>query len=137
MDETDKVIEEIVILIKSSKFFGMEEKGKTFTIFDDYKKKIQNTPKIVQYNFWKKKFDLDFKAVKIKEGNDVNKIKQNIIYNIVSEMIDLKVIKSAIKSIIEKITNEIFGKNSEISKETFKAFIIQINKARYISKIKA
>ena len=137
VDETDKVIEEIVILIKSSKFFGMEEKGKTFTIFDDYKKKIQNTPKIVQYNFWKKKFDLDFKAVKIKEGNDVNKIKQNIIYNIVSEMIDLKVIKSAIKSIIEKITNEIFGKNSEISKETFKAFIIQINKARYISKIKA
>ena len=80
---------------------------------------------------------MDFKAVKIKEGNDVNKIKQNIIYNIVSEMIDLKVIKSAIKSIIEKITNEIFGKNSEISKETFKAFIIQINKARYISKIKA
>jgi len=80
---------------------------------------------------------LDFKVAKIKEGNDVNKIKQNIIYNIVSEMIDLKVIKSAIKSIIEKITNEEFGKDSEISKETFKSFIIQINKARYISKIKA
>ena len=136
VDETDKVIEEIVILIKSSKFFGMEEKGKTITIFDDYKKKIRNTPKIVQYNFWKKKFDLDFKAIKIKEGNDENKIKQDIIYNIASEMIELKVIKSAIKSMIEKIINETFGKDSEISKETFKVFIIQINKARYISKVK-
>ena len=136
VDETDKVIEEIVILIKSSKFFGMEEKGKTITIFDDYKKKIRNTPKIVQYNFWKKKFDLDFKSIKIKEGNDENKIKQDIIYNIVSEMIELKVIKSAIKSMIEKIINETFGKDSEISKETFKVFIIQINKARYISKVK-
>ena len=51
-------------------------------------------------------------------------------------MIELKVIKSAIKSMIEKIINETFGKDSEISKETFKVFIIQINKARYISKVK-
>ena len=137
IDETDKVIEEIVLLIKSSKFFGMEVKGKTITIFDNYKKKMRNTPKIVQYNFWKKKFDLDLKSAKSKEKNEENKIKQNIIYNIVSEMIDLKIIKSAIKSIIEKITNEIFGKESEISKKTFKVFIKQINNARYISQIKA
>ena len=137
IDETDKVIEEIVILIKSSKFFGMEERGKTITIYDNYKNKIKNTPKIVQYNFWKKRYDLDLKSTKIKIENEVNKVKQNIIYNIVSEMIDLRIIKSAIKSIIEKITNETFGKDSEISKETFKVFIKQLSKARYISKIKS
>ena len=54
IEETDKVLEENVLLIKSTKYFGMEEKGKTITIFDEYKKKIQSTPKIVQYNFWKK-----------------------------------------------------------------------------------
>ena len=59
IDETDKVIEELVILIKCSKLFAMEEKGKTITIYDDYKKKIRETPKIIQYNFWKKKFDLE------------------------------------------------------------------------------
>ena len=45
----------------------MEEKGKKITIFDDYKKKIQYIPKIVQYNFWKKKFDLESKYSKRKE----------------------------------------------------------------------
>ena len=136
IDETDKVIEEIAILINSSKFFGMEEKGKTITIFDYYKNKIRNTPKIVQYNFWKKRFDLDLKASKNKDSKDEIKIKQNIIYNIVSEMINLKIMKNVIKSIIEAITNEIFGKKSEISKETFKVFIKQISNAQYISKSK-
>ena len=136
IDETDKVIEETVILIKNSKYFGMEDSGKIITIFDDYKKKLGNTPKIVQYNFWKKRFDLDLKSMKIKENDNETAIKQDIIYNIVSEMIDLKIIKSAIKSIIERITDEIFGKDSEINKETFKIFIKQICNARYISKSK-
>ena len=136
IDETDKVIEEFVILIKSSRFFGIQEKGSTTTIYDFYKKKIQNTPKIVQYNYWKKRFDLDFKYSKEKENKDEILLKKNIIFNIVSEMIDLKIIKSAIKSIIEKIINEIFGKDSDIGKDTFKIFINQISEAKYISKIK-
>ena len=136
IDENDKVIEEIVLLIKSSKYFGMEENGITITIFDDYKKKIENTPKIVQYNYWKKTFDLDLKNMKNKENEDENKLKQKIIYNLVKEMIDLQIIKSVVKSVIEKLTNDNFGKDSEISKEIIKALIKQISNARYISKIK-
>jgi len=130
LEETDKLLEEIVLLIKSTKYFGLEEKGKTKNIFDVYKKKLQSTPKVVQYNFWKKKYDIDLRN---KENKD-NSTKQQIIYNIVSEMIELEIAKSTIKNITEKISNEVFGKDSELSKETFKVFIKQITKAHYISK---
>jgi hypothetical protein len=130
LEETDKLLEEIVLLIKSTKYFGLEEKGKTINIFEVYKKKFQSTPKVVQYNFWKKKYDIDLRN---KENKD-NSTKQQIIYNIVSEMIELEIPKSTIKNITEKIANEVFGKDSELSKETFKVFIKQITKAHYISK---
>ena len=130
LEETDKVLEEIVLLIKSTKYFGLEEKGKTQKIFDLYKKKFQSTPKVVQYNFWKKKYDIDLRN---KENKD-NPTKQQIIYNIVSEMIELEIPKSTIKNITEKIANEVFGKDSDLSKETFKVFIKEITKAHYISK---
>jgi len=130
LEETDKLLEEIVLLIKSTKYFGLEEKGKTIKIFDVYKKKLQSTPKVVQYNFWKKKYDIDLRNKEIKDNNT----KQQIIYNIVSEMIELEIPKSTIKNITEKIANEVFGKDSELSKETFKVFIKQITKAHYISK---
>ena len=132
IDENDKVLEEIVLLIKSTKCFGMEEKGKTIKIYDDYKKRFQSTPKFVQYNFWRKKFDIDLKNKENKQ-NDY-KTKQDIIYNLVSEMIDLEIPKGLIKTIIDKILIEIFGKDTELSKETFKIFIQQISKAHYISK---
>ena len=136
LNETDKIIEEIVLLIKSCKFFAMEEKGKVITIFDEYKIKIQNSPKIVQYNFWKKKFDLELIYLKNKDESNKESLYKNIICNMINEMIDLKVIKAAIKSIITKLSNEIFGKDSETSKEIFKVFKEQIGKAKYISKIK-
>ena len=134
IDENDKVIEEIVLLIKSSKSFGVKEKGKTITIFDGYKRKIENTPKIMQYNFWKKTFDLELKSSKRKENDNDVQIKQNIICNIISEMVELKMIKSTIKSIIEKINNEIFGKDNEISENSKKIFLSHLNKARHLSK---
>ena len=131
IEETDKVLEEIIQLIKSMKYFSAEEKGKTITIFDDYKKKIQSTPKIVQYNFWKKKYDMDLNS---KDNKEDNQVKQQIIYDIVSEMIELEIPKSLVKTITQKISNEVFGKDSELTKETFKVFIQQITKAHYISK---
>jgi hypothetical protein len=134
IDENDKVIEEIVLLIKSSKSFGMEENGRTITIFGDYKRKIQNTPKIMQYNFWKKTFDLELKNTKRKENDNDIKIKQKIICDIISEMVELKIVKSTIKSIIEKMNVEIFGKDNEISEESLKLFISMINKGRHLSK---
>ena len=131
IEETDKVLEEIVLLIKSTKYFGMKEKGITVTIFDDYKKKIQSTPKIVQYNFWKKRYDMDLKN---KEDKNDDCAKQQIIYNIVGQMIELEIPKGLIKTIVDKISNEVFGKDSELAKETFKIFVQQITKARYVSK---
>ena len=131
IEETDKVLEENVLLIKSTKYFGMEEKGKTITIFDDYKKKIQSTPKIVQYNFWKKRYDIELKN---KENKNDNSVKQQVIYDIVSQMIELEIHKGLIKTIVDKISVEVFGKNSELNKQTYKVFVQQITKARYVSK---
>ena len=51
-------------------------------------------------------------------------------------MIELEVPKSTVKTITEKIANEVFGKDSKLAKETFKVFIQQITKAHYISKVK-
>ena len=131
IEETDKVLEENVLLIKSTKYFGMEEKGKTITIFDDYNKKIQSTPKIVQYNFWKKRYDIELKN---KENKNDNSVKQQVIYDIVSQMIELEIHKGLIKTIVDKISVEVFGKNSELNKQTYKVFVQQITKARYVSK---
>ena len=131
IEETDKVLEEIVLLIKSTKYFGMKEKGITVTIFDDYKKKIQSTPKIVQYNFWKKRYDIELKN---KESKNDDCDKQQIIYVIVDQMIELEIPKGLIKTIVDKISNEAFGKDSQLTKETFKIFVQQITKARYVSK---
>ena len=131
IEETDKVLEENVLLIKSTKYFGMEEKGKTITIFDEYKKKIQSTPKIVQYNFWKKRYDIELKN---KENKNDNSVKQQVIYDIVSQMIELEIHKGLIKTIVDKISVEVFGKNSELNKQTYKVFVQQITKARYVSK---
>ena len=100
------------------------------------KKKIQSTPKIVQYNYWKKRYDIDLKNKDEKDKNLINMTKQQIIYNIVNEMIELEIPKSTIKTITEKIANDVFGKDSELAKETFKVFIQQITKAHYISKVK-
>ena len=90
----------------------------------------------MQYNFWKKKFDLELIYLKNKDESNKESLYKNIICNMINEMIDLKVIKAAIKSIIKKLSNEIFGKDSETSKEIFNVFKEQIVKAKYISKIK-
>ena len=49
-------------------------------------------------------------------------------------MVELKIVKSTIKSIIEKMNVEIFGKDNEISEESLKLFISMINKGRHLSK---
>ena len=133
IDENDKIIEESVLLIKSSKSFGVEEGGKIITIFDNYKRKIQNTPKIMQYNFWKKAFDLELKNIMKKENDNDAQIKQNIICNIINEMVELKLVKSTIKAIIEKINSKIFGKENKVSEESLLIFASQINKAKNLS----
>ena len=54
-----------------------------------------------------------------------------------SEMIDLQINKGTIKSILERLTNELFGKDSEASKEVLQVIKKQISQARYISKVKS
>ena len=130
-DETNKLIEEVVLLIKSTKYFCLVEKGKSTILFDKYKRKIQSNPKILQQNFWEIWYDIELRK---KEDKDTDKVKQKNIYDICNAMIEMEIPKTIIKNIIEEITYKIFGKESEITQETFKNFREIIISARYISK---
>ena len=61
IEETNKIIEQMVILVKSTKYFGQEKKGATTTIWDVYKSRIQGYSKITQFNFWTKWHELEIK----------------------------------------------------------------------------
>jgi hypothetical protein len=54
IDESNKILEQMVILIKSTKFFGKEKKGAITTLWDEYKPKIQGYSKVYQANLWNK-----------------------------------------------------------------------------------
>ena len=65
IEENNQVLEQIVYLIKSTMFFGIEErltigyflteeKKNTITLWNTYKKKFQRYPKVNQANLWKK-----------------------------------------------------------------------------------
>lgn len=78
-----------------------------------------------------KRYDIELKN---KENKNDNSVKQQVIYDIVSQMIELEIHKGLIKTIVDKISVEVFGKNSELNKQTYKVFVQQITKARYVSK---
>ncbi len=74
---------------------------------------------------------------KVESKKNDESINKNIIYDMSSEMIDLQINKGTIKSILERLTNELFGKDSEASKEVLQVIKKQISQARYISKVKS
>jgi hypothetical protein len=135
IDETNEILEQIISLIKSMNFFGKKEYGKngetTITLWDAYKPKIQTLPKVMQKNFWNKWYEIEYKN--IKEKND-NKI-QDIIYSMCDFMISLELPKSFIKKVLQDISNNVFGKDTEKSKCTFDVFIKKIINAKYISQV--
>ena len=129
-NETQRILEDIVLLIKSTKYFGFSQENTKIKLYDEYKTFIQENPKIIQENFWQKWYDVDIKSIE----NPDDKMKQEIIYNICDSLIDLEVSKTMVKNITDHITQKAFGKDTPLHKETFKVFIKKIINAKYFSK---
>ena len=137
LEETGQLIEEIVTLIISSKYYENESqvnpntKG-NLTIFEHMQNFLHNYSKIAQKNLWKKWYDLELKR---KKGNnsDENPIKEGIILNICKNMIFLEISKSIVKNITEYINKIAFEEGSELYEKIKKQYINLITKAEYIS----
>ena len=132
VEETDKILEETALLIKSTKYFGTQENNETVTLFDKNIAKFQDLPKIRQGNFWQKWYDIELK--KNEKNKDDVQFKQNVIYDICKTLIKLELPKSMVKNFTDGINIKEFGKGSELQVETFKVFIKFITSANYISK---
>ena len=127
--EESKVLSDIVLLIKSTKFFGITENGTTLTMFTKNKQKIQGVPKIMQDNFWETWYDTEVK--KIEQPKDEEK--QEIIYEICKTLIELELPKSMVKKKTDNINIKTFGKGTDMHKSTFDTFIKFIVNAKYVS----
>ena len=147
LEETDQLILEIIILIKSTKFFETEKhkkdkkdkKGKKhdathhITLFEKMKSKFQSYNKINQKNLWKKWFELDLqkKTEEVEEIDD--KIKADTIVNVCKQMIDLEISKSIVKNVIDSINDSVFGSESENYINTQEIYRNLITHSQYIS----
>ena len=134
-EETDELIEEIVILILSTKFYETNSKDKNGTIFNNMQKFLHSYSKITQKNLWKKWFDLEFKRKK-EENLDENDTKENIILDICKNMIFLQISKSIVKNVTESINKSVFGEGSELYDQIKKKYTELIINANYISQAK-
>ena len=137
LEETDQIIEEVVILIKSTKFFQNESKNdkskkKNELLFNCMKKRLQNYSKINQKNLWQKWFELDLKKKEEQEQINDN-IKKELIINICKEMIGLQIAKTIIKNVCDNLNKSIFDTQSEIHETIKKNLIELISKCNYIS----
>ena len=133
IEESDTILEQIILLIKSTNFFGKNEYGRhginVVTLWDVYKPKIQTNPKVIQINFWNKWYEMEYEN----SENKSDEQKQEIIYNMCDSMICLELPKSFIKNVLKGLANKLFGKDSEKSKDTFNVFIQKIVNAKYVS----
>ena len=131
IEETNQTIEQTVILTRSTKYFGQEQKKKAIlTLWDSYKSRIQGISKINQANFWDKWYELEKK----KESEIDDSTKESIILEICDTMITLELTKSFVKNVTYKLTEKEFGKESEQYKATIPLITDKIIKAKYISK---
>ena len=131
LEETDKLLEDIVLLIKCSTYFGIQEEGQTKTLFDKNMEKIKDFSKIQQKNFWEKWYEIELK--KNEKSKDDVKFKQSIIYEICQTLIKLQLPKSMVRNLSDNINVKEFGKGSEIQQKTFKEIVKYITAAKYIS----
>ena len=125
--ETDQLLEEIVILVKSTKYFGQETNGKTITLWEAYNSRIQGYSKVNQNNFWVKWYKMEQKSHNDKKADD-------IIYYLGKIMIDLKLDKSFIKNVIKGLEEKEFGKQSSEGKIIYDTMVENIKLAKYKSK---
>jgi hypothetical protein len=146
VEENNKIIEQAVILLKSTRHFAKEvketvgyiflseEKKNTIRIWDAYKVKLEGYPKINQPNFLNKWYEIDISAEKHPDDNEV---KKKIILNLSDLMIELELDKSFIKNTMEGLVNKVFGKEDEKGQNILKDIIQKIINAKYINKVTA
>jgi hypothetical protein len=130
IEETNKIIEQAVILTRSTKYFGQEKKKNIILLWDVYKARIQGVSKIFQANFWNKWYELESK----KENEIDKEKKEKIILEICDIMINLELTKSFVKNVTHKLSEKEFGKESEEYKSIVALITDKIIKAKYISK---
>ena len=131
IEETNKIIEQAVILTRSTKYFGQEQKKKAIiTLWDVYKSRIQGISKINQANFWNKWYELEIK----KDSELDDSKKENIILEICDTMIILELTKSFVKNVGQGLSAKEFDKESEQYKKIMGLITDKIIKAKYISK---
>ena len=130
IEETNKIIEQAVILTRSTKYFGQEKKKNIILLWDVYKARIQGVSKIFQANFWNKWYELESR----KENEIDKEKKEKIILEICDIMINLELTKSFVKNVTHKLSEKEFGKESEEYKSIVALITDKIIKAKYISK---
>ena len=124
--ENDVILEQVVRLLKSLKFFAQEETGElcriikgqkkcTLTLWDIYRQRIQSYSKVNQANLWKKWYNINL-ANKKEERNEPDTIK-NAILCIIDIMFDLELDITFIKKTIEGIMKIDLKDNEEKKNE--------------------
>ena len=130
-EEGPHILEEVVRLLKSLKYFGKEEKQalptlgaminsknqSTLTLWDIYKQRIQGYAKVNQANLWYKWYQIDLIAEK---ENNKDEIKIKVILNLCRIMMDIKLDNSFIKKTLDKLIDIVFEKNEKKKEETSK-----------------
>ena len=129
LEETNEILNDLVLLIKSTKYFGITEFASNYTMFEKYKIKIQDVPKIRQDNFWEIWYETEICKKKDAKVED----KQQIIYDICQTLIQLELPKSMVKKLTDNINIKLYGKGTELYKKTFDVFIKFIVNAKYVS----
>ena len=130
MAETDELLEEVYLIIKSTMYFGIERKKKTLTLFEHLKTKIRNYPLINQKYFWDIWFEKEIEAKK----DNGDSTKQIIILNICSRMTELEISKTIIKDILDDLSHKAFEKSVEMGKQTEKMYLKKIKQVKYTLK---
>ena len=125
--ESDQLLGEIYLLIKSTMYFSVDHKGKTITLFHHMKRKLKDFPILNQNSFWNIWFE---KEIELKKDRG-DSTKQIIILNICSKMVELEIQKIIIKNILDDLSNKAFGENSEMGKQTQKLYMRKIQDAKY------
>ena len=143
-EETDELIEEIVKLILSTKFFetDLENENKSSkdkninhtTIFINMKKFWRSYSKITQENLWKKWYEIELKR-KNDINVDISVIKEEIVLDICKNLIFLEISKSTVKNITESINKIAFQEGFENHEKIKNKYTDLILKANYISRV--
>ena len=123
--ETELLLEQMVTLVKSMKYYGKEEKGDTITLWSEYKYRIQGYSKVNQNNFWEKWYQMDIK-------NKDQLSQENIVFSICDYMIELELDKHFIKNVMQGIAENQFGKDSVKLGSITENILEKIKQAKYL-----